>query len=269
MAYRRYARRRTTRRKTLSNYRIATRTGAKAQSRQIYALKKRINAIQNRTKPEIKIARKTASPITVSSATVMGAPVNFLLGSSGAYLPYFSIPLGATDSDYNNLAAGSTTNRFARQLSYTLFGDISYTNIGPTVEPCTLRVVILQSRATRANFITYGDVFSPAPASQTASSAVYGPLQTGLARTAKVLSDRRYYLSYQRPVVRIKTTLKRLMNYYRDTVSQSEPITASEDQPKGAIWVFYSLIFNGLEYTAEPTSNVLINFQAKLAYTDA
>lgn len=269
MVYRRYARRRTARRKTLSNYKIATRTSARSQAKQIYALKKRINYIQKRTKPEIMIARKTASPITVSSATVMGAPVNFLLGNSGAYLPYFSIPLGVTDSDYNNLASGSTTNRFARQLSYTLYGDVSYTSIASNVEPCTLRVVILQSKSTRANFITYGDVFSPAPASQIASSAVYGPLQTGLSRTAKVLSDRRYYLSYQRPVVRIKTTLKRLMNYYRDTVSQSEPAAASEDQPKGAIWVFYALVFNGLEYTADPTSNVQINFQAKLAYTDA
>lgn len=269
MVYRRYARRRTARRKTLSNYKIATRTSARSQAKQIYALKKRINYIQRRTKPEIMIARKTASPITVETSSVIGAPVNFLLGTSGSYLPYFSIPLGVADSDYNNLASGSTTNRFARQLSYTLFGDISYTGIVPNVEPCTVRVVILQSKSTRANFITYGDVFSPAPSSLVASTAVYGPLQTGLARTAKVLSDRRYYLSYQRPVVRIKTTLKKLMNYYRDTVSIAEAAGSSEDQPKGAIWVFYALVFNGLASDADPTSNVQLNFQAKLAYTDA
>ena len=266
MAYRRYARRgRTARRRTLSNYRIATRTGAKAQSRQIYALKKRINYIQRRTKPEILITRRTGAPIVSDGVfTPVTGLVNFAYG--GGSVATFQPQLPTIGTESNGGAGVLSPNRFARQLSFKLTGSISYSDT-PTANatPYVLRVVILQTRATRSDLVGANDIFLD-------SNPVFNSLQTGLARTARVLSDRRYYLSYQRPVIAIKTVLKRLLNYYNDSTSQASATTGSEGVPKGCIFVAYAykpMINPAQPEGTTPTGNIFINWEGKLAYTDA
>ena len=123
MAYRRYVRRRASRRKTLSNYRIATRTSAKAQSRQIYALKRRINVIQKRTKPEILISRRTISTILDFTSNTTGRVLwTAATGTANAFVP----PLGSLYGDLNPTGSSSPTNNFARLLSFTLYGNFYY-----------------------------------------------------------------------------------------------------------------------------------------------
>lgn len=63
-----YQRKRSTRkRSTLSNYRIATKTNAKAQSRQIYMLKKRVSRIYRLTRPELRVQTRAATAISLTS----------------------------------------------------------------------------------------------------------------------------------------------------------------------------------------------------------
>lgn len=265
MAYRRYSRRRTARRRTLSNYRIATRTGAKAQSRQIYALKRRINYIQKRTKPEILITRRTATAITSEGgiASVTGA-VNFAYGSGAVTSFQPQLPSITTES---NAGAGTVSpNRFARLLSFKLTGSLNYEDTPQiTATPYVLRIVILQNRQTRANVISPTDVFLD-------TNPVFNALQSGLARTARVLSDRRYYLSFQRPVISIRTVLKRLTNFYNDTTSNTSSSTSSETVPKGCIWVCYAyrpMLSPTLPEGTSPTGDLNLILEGKLAYTDA
>ena len=255
MAYRRrYVRRRAARRKTLSNYRIATRTSSKAQSRQIYALKRRIDVIQRRTKPEIMIHRRIGNAI-----------LNFTTSASGLFewssppgSVQFAPPLGTQTSDLNTASSVTPSNNFARLLSYTLYGNFYYTDLPNDQNgPVRLRVVICQLRATRGEVLGPSDVFS----NGNAGSAVYGPLQTGLARTLKVLSDRHYTLSFQRPNIAIKTKLKYLLPFYRDS-NASGSATSSESWAKGGIYVFYSVY--GATFT-----NCSLSLEGKLAYTDA
>lgn len=268
MAYRRYARRgrgysRT--RKTLSNYRIATRTGAKAQSRQIYALKKRINYIQRRTKPEIMITRRTATPILSDASidSVTGA-LQFAYGSGSVVS--FQPQLPDITTELNAGTGVVSPNRFARLLSFKLTGSMNYAYTPQiTATPYVLRVVILQSRQTRANAINATDVFLD-------TNPVFNALQTGLARTARVLSDRRYYLSFQRPVISIKTTLKRLTNFYNDTTTSTSSSSSSEPVPKGSIFVVYAyrpMLAPTLPEGTTPTGTLNVIFEGKLAYTDA
>lgn len=265
MVYRRYARRRTSRRKTLSNYRIATRTSARSQSKQIYALKKRINVIQKRTKPEILITRRTATTIVSEGdlESTLGS-LQFAYGSGSVANFQPQLPSITTES---NAGTGVVSpNRFARLLSFKLSGSINYADTPlETNTPYVLRIVIIQSRTTRSANINASDVFLD-------TNPVFNSLQSGLARTAKVLSDRRYYLSYQRPAIRVHTTLKYLTNFYNDTTSNESSNTSSEPVPKGSIFVVYAyrpmLSFTQLEGT-EPTGNLNIELEGKLAYTDA
>lgn len=254
MAYRRYVRRRNVRRKTLSNYKIATRTSAKSQARQIYALKRRINYIQKRTKPEILICRRTNQATLSFTANALGRSLwSIGAGASNVFVP----ALGSANGDLNPTATGSANN-FARLLSFTLYGNFYYTDPpNDQNSPIMLRLVICQNKSTRAEAPDEEDIF----ARGNASSAVYGPLQTGLARTLKVLSDRHYTLSYQRPNVAIKTKLKYLLSYYRDA-NASTTTAVSEPVGKGGIYVFYAVY--GATFT-----NCSLSLEGKLAYTDA
>lgn len=271
MAYRRYyRRRRTSRRRTLSNYRIATRTGARAQAKQIYALKKRINYIQKRTKPEILITRRTATPIiSDGSITTVIGNVQFAYGSgaTGSFQPQLPLPT----TELNGGSGVLSPDRFARLHSFKLTGSINYADT-PTVSvtPYVLRMVILQNRQTRSALVTPADVFLD-------TNPVFNSLQTGLSRTARVLSDRRYYLSYQRPVIAIKTVLKRLTNFYNDTTSAGTSTgdgssTSSEPVQKGCIFVCYvyrAMLNPNLPEGTTPTGNIYVNLEGKLAYTNA
>lgn len=264
MAYRRTSRfRRTSRRRTLSNYRIATRTGAKAQSRQIYALKRRINYIQKRTKPEILITRRTAAPETSSgSLESVTGNIRFAYGSSFGSDFRPQLPEPTTES---NASVGVVSpNRFARLLSFKLTGSMNYADTPQiTATPYVVRIVILQNRQTRAQALAANDVFLD-------TNPVFNALQSGLARTARVLSDRRYYLSFQRPVISIRTTLKRLTNYYNDTTSTTSG--SSEAVPKGCISVciaYRPMLNPSAPEGTTPVGNLNVILEGKLAYTDA
>ena len=118
---RRYVSRRRARR-TLSNYRIATRTSAKAQSKQIYYLNKKINRIQRLTKPEICIVERQCNAITPPSAVV-----NWKY-ASGAQ-SYLSPSLGSGDDAVNSGATLVSANNFARLNSFTLYGNWQYSSL--------------------------------------------------------------------------------------------------------------------------------------------
>lgn len=255
---RRYTRRRANR--TLSSYKIATKTSARAQSRQIYALARRISAIQRRTRPETVTIQRTASAVDFDTSA---GNVRWFDGSSGTAASSFVVPsLGpTTDSAYGS-ATTSVPNNFARLLSFTLYGDLRYNAYVATNIPFTLRIVVIQTLSTRTDNLNESDIFTGNNTTSSSDFAkVYGPLQTGLARTAKVLSDKRYTLSYQQPTVTIKTRLRYLLNYYRDVNSTTS--ATSEEYAKGAIYVFYAT------YTTSREVVPTLSLMCKLAYSDA
>lgn len=254
--------RRATRRRanrTLSSYKIATKTSARAQARQIYALARRISSIQRRTKPETLTIQRTASPVSFNTSS---GNATWLDGASGtAASPFVVPPLGLIVSSSYGSSVSTGSNNFARLLSFTLYGDLRYNAYVNTNIPFTLRVVVVQTLSTRGA-LSADDIFTGDNTTSPSDFAkVYGPLQAGLARTAKVLSDKRYTLSYQQPSVTIKTRLRYLLNYYRDP--NSSAIGSSETVAKGAIYVFYATYATSREVL--PT----LSLMCKLAYTDA
>lgn len=253
MAYgrRRYYRRRghRSRKGSLSNYSIATRTSARSQANQIYSLKRRINAIQRRTKPEIKIWQLNGDTITPSGTTA---------GSASQITTY-----EPSISQWHSTIDGS----FARLLSYTVYFSARYTAYAANTIPVTFRVVVIQTRATRSEAIAPNDVFNgtnlPATGITDANAlnALNGPLATGLARTAKVLYDKKYYLSYQRPQILSTIKLNKLLNYYK--VPSGNAGDGTEQIGKGIIQVFV------LAYNPGNVTTYTYDVNTKLAYTDA
>ena len=191
MAYgRRYRKRYYRRRRTLSNYNIAVKTSAKAQARQIYAMKRRINYIQRLTKPEIRVKQFEQN-----------AEIG-LTGTGGTGIVNWATPTGTNpviDAFRTTLSGGSdgsattsTLGDFVRNNSFTLYGTAQFddTVLSATTVPIVFRVVILQYGRSRSDAIVPADVFnevsSPLGASGNASNAVFGPLQNGVSgRTLK------------------------------------------------------------------------------------
>lgn len=256
---RRASRRRANR--TLTSYKIATKTSARAQARQIYALARRISAIQRRTRPETVVIQRSGQPVSDFTAGIASwytqAGTTNTVQSIGPQLgPIVNTSIGSTES------TAGVPNNFARLLSFTLYGDIRYAEYANTTTPFTVRIVVLQTKTTRNSVISGNDVFTTANTGNSAFAQVFGPLQVGLSRTARVLSDKRYTLSYQRPSVTIKTRIRYLDNFYRDTANIDSGGETSDATPKGAIFVVYS----GYSVsTLMPTMNLM----CKLAYSDA
>ena len=252
--YRRY-KKRSNYRRGLSSYNIATKTNARAQSKQIYYLNKKINRIQRLTKPEIVINERQSAAITQPTNSIPWKYGNISLN-------YIAPNLGSGVTGVNTELDADTANNFARLQSFVLYGNWQYTAVNSTSVPETLRIVIVQLKTSRTVLLNPSDIFSgDGSGVQNPFIQVYGPLQKGLARTCKVLSDKRYQLNFQKPCVTIKTKLKYLLNYYRD--ENSSESGSSEDYPKGSIMVFKAF------YTPAEAISSNLQLYSKLAYTDA
>lgn len=248
--------------KKLSNYNIATKTSARAQSKQIYALKKRVNQIYRLTKPEVQIqTRSSIQPISLTQRT--SASYTFIQESQ-ANVTLNVVPSVFWSTSPSSIGGTSEiVNNWVKSHSFTLYGNWQYGTVASDNTPLTLRIVILQTKKTRASSITSEDVFTNTENSAGANfSAVFGPLQDGITATCRVLSDKRYNLNFQRPNINIKTPLRYLYNFRRDTASSSSA-GGSEGIPAGAINVFYALYGNG------ELSTSTLNLMYKLAWSDS
>lgn len=245
--------------KYLSNYNIATRTGAKSQAKQIFYLKKRINRIQRLTKPEIVTIQRNSSKIDLVTSQ---GNVNWI-SSDSATTGIIQPNLGPIANNVIGDVSSAVPNNFARLNSLRILGNMQFTGITSSSPPVNLRVVIVQLRSSRQSPLTAVDIFTSNSTTSDGFSCVFGPLQTGLARTCKVLSDKRYCLSYQRPSVNIRTSLKYLKSFYRDANSSSSGEGSSDPIYKGSIYVFYAI------YSPSTTNVGSLDLIHKLAYTDA
>ena len=101
---------------TFSKYSTYKNRTSKAQAYQIYRLNKKINYIQNRTKPEVKIA-----PLMQQSINT--AVVNTASRPDGIVLTNF------VNEDATEVPAGSVkiNGRFARMQSLKIAGTLPYT----------------------------------------------------------------------------------------------------------------------------------------------
>lgn len=122
----RYYRRRGSRRykrKTLTKSNIYSKTSARSQSRQIYALKRRVSALSRINRPEIKIRDGTVQTFTMSSGTWTDSYKSYLLPwpsqgtqddqRTGSAFRIKNLMIRINMEYYNNSATGYHTSESA------------------------------------------------------------------------------------------------------------------------------------------------------------
>lgn len=254
MAYyrKRYVSRRRARR-TLSNYGIATRTSAKAQSRQIYALKRRMNYIQRLNKPEIKLIHHYS-----------GETLNFNAQGISEVIKPLLIDNRVVDDAPASLPISQVIDgKFARLNSMTVTLSYRYEGAGIVQsdtlqrlpQPIYLRMVFYQLKTSRDAGVTTSDIIDL----HDGFSRTRGPLADGSARIVKILADKKYMINYNGQTVNRVVRFNYLRNYYKPT---------NEAFPKGDVRVIIQA-WNPSSSVTDATTNVILTFNVKTAYTDA
>ena len=232
----RYARSQNSRFSRYNTYRYRS---SKAQASQIYALNRKVQKIQRLTRPETLIRHGTLTDIS----------------TGGGYVFDLTPLIPRTEDSSTGVTTGDFEGNFARLNSLTYYGNAVLSSPSASSEPRQFRVVIVQTKATRPSDLEANDILR----TETNDGAIIinGPLSDGAGRVAKILSDKKYTVSFQNPIVNIKTKLKYLRNYYLDPQN-------TEAVPKGKIYVFVYL-----GPSSSGNTIVTINHGYKLAYTDA
>lgn len=258
-------------------YKLYKSRSSGAQARQIYGLNRKLKRIQRLTKPEINIA-----PL-VQTTMRSDQGVSIYTGSN---VKLFSLQLTNLISQDATATAGYARleGRFARIQNITIKGTFSYHSAESGLidsvadiqrQPAYARVVIFQTKNSRASEPDSADVFSISTAGTTADSTgspgvllnnyalMRAPLALGLARVAKVLSDKLYTISDTKQSIMIKTKLKYVRNWYQ---------APSDNTPKGNVRMMvllYNSSANNASSTIVEASECRLDLVSKCVYTDA
>lgn len=248
--YNRRYNKRNSRRYKLSTRKIFSNTNAKSQANQIYSLKRRINSVYKRTKPEIK--------------NLLGAAISHSF-TSGAladiwYAGVFPMPTQNSGTD-----SGMIGN-YCKPLSLQLNGTIEYYNSSATgyhnteSAGCMARVIIVQ-RKTPEDYTTTHPLseFIPNPAYTGAeyTAMAVKPLQTGITEKWDVLCDKRYILTSDnnQKIFRIRVKPK--------------PFRFNNQDNKIFNYCKFIVIAAGLHYDQDFTEHLEFTEFVKMSYTDA
>ena len=261
-----------------SMYKLYKSRSAGAQARQIYGLNKKLKAIQRKTRPEINIAPLVQSTFRSDQGTAVYTNSN---------VKFFG-PIQLTNLISQDATAQTgfarLEGRFARIQNITIKGTFTYLN--PTAgvnigvqdlqrQPAYARVVIYQTKTTRSDDMTFADVFSSTTAgtvkdSNNTDGSLLGnyslmraPLALGLARKAKIISDKLYMISDTKQAYMLKTKLKYVKNWYQ---------APNEAAPKGNI-VMMVLLYNTSADSSDEdvisAAECRLDIVSKCVYTDA
>lgn len=251
MAYRRRYRRRRTRRRPrrypLSRFNTYRYRSAKSQANQIYRINRKINNIEKRTKPEIKIAQNT---------------YNF---SMSEYC-------GEIFGGLTTLMHNSIKGRIARiQDVHGWFNIWKSPSVAENNFTSTIRIVVFQIRQSMSSTdlpLHARDLMNITAAEEDSTDqtvrkraymrAMFGPLRYGISSKINVLRDFRVSISpdRQRSSKRIKLR---------------KPFTMMKSQTTGEVYPEHAIFFVAL-YTSNKASmtqdEVQFQYITKVAYVD-
>lgn len=260
-----------------SMYKLYKSRSSGAQARQIYGLNKKLKRIQRLTKPEINIAPLVSTTMRSDQGTAI---------YTGSNVKLFGLNLTNMVSADAEAVAGYARleGRFARIQNITIKGTFSYYNAiaGLSVavqdlqrQPAYARVVIYQTKTARDAMPDSADVFSITTSGTSNDSTgsagtllsnyalMRAPLALGLARVAKVLSDKLYTISDTKQSIMIKTKLKYVRNWYQ---------APSDNAPKGQVRMMvllYNTSASNDDADVVAASECRLDLISKCVYTDA
>lgn len=270
-----YARRSTYRRKgrrgnrTLSTRRIFNNKGAKAQAKQIYALRKSINRVARKCRPEVKVVESSIRIDEFTSTTSGDEPslVNNMWRRTQVALPV----RGDGDNQFiGNLITylpitWFVNAQYGRKTNSS--NGIPYYNMVNEGTGACMRLVAVQTKRSLNSAPTPSDLFplfENYPNWQTTISNMNCPYRNGITNDWNILYDKVKYINQDKPVWN-----RRLKIRPKDKkVLWEEGFTF----PKGTIFLF--VICAGLRTTGNNLNQsdydyIAFNHHTTVPYTDA
>lgn len=251
------------RRLTKSN--ILANRSAKAQSKQIAALSRKVNILTKANRPEV-LTRYVNYERTFTNASL-----------ASNYEVYWWNPwyVGASgNKDYGDALQGQFCKskglnvRFNIEYSDSWSGNISQSENHQRT--ASYRIVILQNRTAGSLPQSASDIFSSVfNASSTLSSSDINtiiPLKSGITSKYKVLYSKAYGISNQHPIRlhNINIPARKLLNFSLETNTSGTLI--SENHARGTVVV--CILTGGLHADSDYTSQINLSTMIKIAFTD-
>ena len=235
-------------RRNLSNRVIFGKTRAKAQAKQIAALRNRVNKVYNACKPEIKTVITSAETLSYTSES---------MSSYYRAYPIVSPDLGTGDKD--------RIGNHIRVINGVLYMSCEYFNSSDTgyhgteSSGCQVRVVIGQWRSAHAGnqIPSINNVFEfPSNTGANYTQMAVSALKEGITNSNAVLRDVKFTLTSERNQKMLKIPFKPKFPYVYDD---------NGNWPN--CWVM--IVVAGLHYDSDFTESVKITVSDKLVFTDA
>ena len=264
MPFRKYARRNYKRSK-LTKSNIYLNRGAKAQSKQIAALNRKINYLAKTNRPEV-LTKFVNYELTFTNGTFNE---NYhMFGFNPYYTSYSGDDEADADTDLQgnfNRCKGITLNLIA-QYSDNWRDTIADTAHDPSAG---YRVVILQYRRSApvgggADSITSASIFQSTSTLSSSDTNLTMPLVPGINQTFKVLYSKTFTINRYHPTRQhhIYIPARQCLNFVKE-VFMSNDVSAT---PKGHIVV--AILSGGLHHDIDYSAQIKIAATLNVAYTD-
>lgn len=260
MSFRR--RKYTKRSRRLSKSYILTNRSAKAQSRQIASLNRKVNILTKQNRPEI-MTRWVALTRTFTNSSL-----------ASNYDIYYWNPWSTLYTGTGDFA--TIDGNFARNKGISVKFNIEYSdswsgNVASSENhqrTASYRVLIAQVRDSNIGALNTTDLFNRIfNVSSTLSSAdanIIQPLKSGVSSYLKILYSKSFGISNQHPIRIHNINLKRgIINY---GLERSGDNVINPNYTRGTVIV--AILTGGLHSDADYNSQIVFNTVIKLAFTD-
>lgn len=227
-------------RKTLAGRNIQQYMSARAQARQILALRNRISAVARNCRPETQLHTFTGGA-TFSNSTFAATYQQWLLTPAG-----------------NNI-----TGQWLHSKGLSVRGVVEYSDNYQNVvaadhqRTCTFRILIFAKVVSGNNDIPVANIIDLANTGTGYELNALRPLKRGLTSYAKIYYDKSYTISAQNPIKKFAISIKRLMNLHKET---------NDTHPRGEI--AFAVITSGLHWDNSYTQELRLSFISNFAYND-
>lgn len=219
MAYNRYrrgyGRRYRYKKTTFSKFNTYKNRSAKSQAYQIYALNKKVNRIEAKTKPEFKTGRRDAF-LTLNSnhtaSTLWNHGLAMVTSTDGINLHDESIQKGL----------------FCRICGLTVWGNIERVDVNATHTAGFVRLIIVQFRQCRQDSLTMGDIFSGYQEATMTSTIMKEPFKDHIGASVKIIANKLYKLNnndINNVPFKISIPARRLLNFAENS---TEPVAKGD-----------------------------------------
>lgn len=227
-------------RKTLAGRNVTQYMSARAQARQILALRNRISAVARNCRPETQLHTFTGGA-TFNNNTFAATYQQWLLTVAG-----------------NNI-----TGQWLHSKGLSVRGVVEYSDNYQNVvaadhqRTCTFRIIIFAKVQSGNSDIPVSNLLDLSNSGTGYELNALRPLKRGLTSYAKIYYDKSYTISAQNPIKKFAISIKRLMNLHKET---------DDTHPRGEIG--FAVVTSGLHWDNSYTQELRLSFISNFAYND-